>query len=133
MKGSTEGRAIIKELAMAAKNRLKQGRYGTKEENIILKKEIQRQNNLKLLANSECKKPEITIKIINDYEEYENFQQRVYSLLSGNEDVTNPIKQLSDQDSFQQMTESEQEKYILELSEKYTKARENYLQNYSGY
>ena len=122
-----KAKALIKELAMQAKERMKNKSYGTKEETIELKRYVERQNQIKLLSNMECKKPEITIKIINDSVDEENFKNRVYQLLIEDEDLLNPLAKLIDKTAYESFDEPMQEKYILELAEKYNKVRENYF------
>ena len=133
MSKNNTAKAIIKELAMQAKQRLKNSSYYNKEENLQAKKILDRRNQIRLLNNTGCKKSEITIKIINDSVSDENFNNRVYALLSEDADIINPMSKLVNQEEFKNFSEVEQEKYILELSAKYIKAREEYLtKHYSG-
>lgn len=133
MAKNSNARAIIKQLAMQAKERLKNSSYGTREENMETKRIQDRKNSLRLFNNLECKKPEITIKIINDTVSDENFKNRVYALLNQNQDTISPMASLIDQTAFDSLDEIEQEKYILELSEKYRKVRETYFKQYSQF
>ncbi len=133
MAKNSNARAIIKQLAMQAKERLKNSSYGTREENMETKRIQDRKNSLRLFNNLECKKPEITIKIINDTVSDENFKNRVYALLNQNQDTINPMASLIDQTAFDSLDEIKQEKYILELSEKYRKVRETYFKQYSQF
>lgn len=132
MAKNSNAKAIIKQLALQAKQRLKNSDYGTREENLERKRIQNRRNNLSLLSGLECKKPEITIKIINDTVDDENFRNRVYAMLHENEDLLNPMANLIDQTAFDSFSETEQEKYILDLSERYTKARASYFEHYSN-
>lgn len=132
MAKNSNARAIIKQLALQAKERLKNSNYASKEENLQAKLIQERKNSLRLLSGLECKKPEITIKIINDTVDDENFKNRVYALLNQNQDTINPMASLIDQTAFDTLDEIEQEKYILDLSEKYRKVRESYFQQYGG-
>lgn len=127
MSKNSKARAIIKELALQAKQRLKNSNYGTHEENMEFKRSLIRHSNLRLLTNYECKKPEITIKIINDTVDDENFKNRVYALLNENQDTASPLASLIDHDAFSLMSETEQEKYILDMSDRYLKVREKYI------
>jgi len=120
---------ILKKLAMDAKNRLKHCTYKNKEENQNIKRSIAFQNHIRMVMQSECKSPEITIKVINDYAEQEAFQNRVYELLSKNEDCINPLKELSDSKLMALMTETEKQKYIFDLAEKYNSARNDYYKS----
>lgn len=127
MSKNSTARAIIKELALQAKQRLKNCNYGSHEENMELKRSLIRHNNLRLLTSHECQKPEITIKIINDTVDDENFKNRVYTLLQENQDTASPLASLIDQDAFSLMNEIEREKYILNMSDRYLKVREKYI------
>ena len=132
MKDKTENN-ILKKLAMDAKNRLRHCSYQNKEENQNIKRSIAFQNHIRMVMQSECKSPEITIKVINDYAEQEAFTNRVYELLSKNEDCINPLKELSDSKLMAVMTETERQKYIFDLAEKYNNARNDYYKSKSIY
>ena len=131
MSRNSQAKALIKELAMQAKERLKNSNYSQIDGSFGYKKPFDRRN-YKVLSKMDCKKPDITIKIINDTVDEENFNRRVYALLQENEDISNPLNKLIDKEAFDSFSEFEQEKYILELADKYTKARENYLQQSSS-
>ena len=132
MKNKSENN-ILKKLAMDAKNRLKHCSYKSKEENDNIKRSIAFQNHIRMVMQSECKSPEITIKVINDYAEQEAFANRVYELLKKDEDCINPLKELSDNKLMALMTESERQKYIFDLAEKYNIVRNNYYKSKSIY
>ena len=127
-----KAQTIIKELALQAKQRLKNMSYGTSEENNETKNSLIKKNNLKFISNMNSKKSDAVIKIINDSKTEEDFSRKVYQLLSEDIDTTTPLKQLCDASLYENFSEEEQEKYILELSERYTKVREQYLRHY-GY
>lgn len=131
MSKNNTARALIKELANQAKQRLKNSNYGTKEENLLTKRIIARRNQIRVLNGMDCRKNDITIKIINDSVNDENFNNRVYALLDEDADMINPMSKLIDQVKFNNFSEFEQEKYILDLSAKYTKAREHYLKEHA--
>ena len=86
-----------------------------------------------MVMESECKTPEITIKVINDYAEQEAFQNRVYELLKKNEDCVNPLQELSDGKMLALMTESQKQKYILDLADKYNQVRNDYYKSKRAY
>lgn len=65
----TSAKNLLKKLALDAKNRLKHCNYQNKEESQSIKRNIAFQNHLRMVMESECKTPEITIKVINDYKE----------------------------------------------------------------
>ena len=124
---------VLKQLALDAKNRLKHCTYKNKEENQNIKRSISFQNHLRMIRESDCKSPEITIKVINDYAEQEAFQNRVYELLKNNEDCINPLKELSDSKLLSLMTEREKQKYIFDLAEKYNRVRDDYYRSKRAY
>ncbi len=125
----TNSKNILKKLALDAKNRLKTCSYKNKEENQSIKRSIAFQNHIRMVMESECKTPEITIKVINDYAEKEAFQNKVYELLKKNEDCINPLKELSDSKLLALMSDAEKQKYILNLSEKYNEVRNDYYKS----
>ena len=133
MKELSNTSSALKKLALDAKNRLKHCTYKNKEENQNIKRNIAFQNHIRMVMESECKKPEITIKVINDYAEKEAFQNRVYALLSQNEDCINPLKELSDSKLIALMTEREKQRYIFDLSERYNKVRDDYYKAKGAY
>ena len=103
---------LLKQLALDAKNRMKHCTYKNKEENQNIKRNIAFQNHVRMVMENQCKKPEITIRIINDFEEKEEFKNKVFQLLENDEDCINPLKELSDSKRVALMTETEKEKYI---------------------
>lgn len=124
-----DSKNILKKLAFDAKNRLKHCSYKNKEENQNIKRNIAFQNHIRMVMESECKSPEITIKVINDYAEQEAFQNRVYELLSKDEECINPLKELVDTKMLALMTDTEKQRYIFDLSEKYITVRDDYYKN----
>ena len=120
---------VLKKLALDAKNRLRHCSYQNKEENQSIKRSIAFENHIRMVMESECRTPDITIKIINDYAEKEAFQNRVYKLLDSNADCINPLKELSDNKLFEAMTEAERQKYIFDLAERYNTIREDYYKS----
>lgn len=131
MSKNSQAKALIKELAMQAKERLKNSNYSQNDNSYSYHKQFDRRN-YKMLSKINCKKPEITIKIINDTVDEENFNRRVYALLEENEDISNPLNKLIDKKAFDSFSEFEQEKYVLELADKYTRARERYFKQSSS-
>ena len=133
MKQNSDTKNILRQLALDAKNRLKHCTYKNKEENQSIKRSLAFQNHVRMVMESECRTPEITIKVINDYAEQEAFQNKVYELLKKDEDCINPLKELSDSKLLALMTERERQKYILDLSERYTSVRNNYYKSKRAY
>lgn len=119
--------SVLKKLAFDAKNRLKHCTYKNREENQNIRRNIAFQNHVRIITESECKTPEITIKVINDYAEEEAFSHKVYELLKKNADCINPLKELSDEQMLREMNETERQKYILNLAEHYTQVRNDYI------
>ena len=129
MAKNSQAKALIKQLAIEARNRLKNANYGTREENLKLKKQLDTTSSLSLIKNKNFAKSEVTIKIINDSVDEENFKRKVFDLLENYQDIPNPLAKLVDQKQFELFTETEQERYILNLSERYIKVREQYYAN----
>ena len=126
---NSETKNLLKKLALDAKNRLKTCTYQNREENQSIKRSIAFQNHVRMVMESECKTPEITIKVINDYAEQEKFQNKVYELLRKNEDCINPLKELSDNKLLALMTENQKQKYILDLADRYNQVRDDYYKS----
>ena len=122
----TNTKNLLKQLALDAKNRLRNCTYKDQKENQSIKRNIAFQNHVRMVMESECKSPEITIKVINDYAEKEAFQNRVYKLLSEDEDCINPLSKLCDSKMLSLMTDTEKQKYILDLAERYNIVKEDY-------
>ena len=126
MKKNSNARALIRQMVLDAKSRMIKGGYGDRFENEALKRSIENSNNIKLYV---AKKPEISIKIIEDSSEKE-FKEKVFNLLSKNEDMINPLYQLIDKEKFDNLTEIEQERMILEISERYVNLKNKYYSTY---
>lgn len=124
---------VLKKLALDAKNRLKNCKYNNKQENLNIKRSIAFQNHLRMIKESETKSPEITIKIINDYAEQQDFQNKVIKLLQTNADCLSPLKELSDNKMLGLMSEAEKQKYIFDLSEKYNQVKDDYYKSMRAY
>lgn len=124
---------VLKKLAFDAKYRLRHCSYKNKQENMSIKRNMAFQNQMRLIKSNECRTPDITIKIINDYAEKEEFQNRVINLLKENEDCLNPLKRLADNKLLSLMSEEEKQRYILNLSERYNQVREDYYKSKSAY
>lgn len=124
---------ILKKLALDAKYRLKHCNYQNKQEKQNIKRNLAFQNHIRMIRETECKTPEITIKIINDYAEQEAFQNKVIKLLTENEDCVNPLKKLADNKLLSVMTENEKQCYILNLSERYNQVKDDYYKSKRAY
>lgn len=124
---------VLKKLALDAKYRMKHCSYKNKQENATIMRSIAFQNHLRSIKESQCRTPEITIKIIDDCVENEKFEKKVFELLKRDEDCQNPLKELSDNKLLSLMTETEKQKYIFELSEKYNMARTKYYKSKQAY
>ena len=126
MAKNPQARALIKQLAIEARNRLKNANYGKQEETLKVKKPFSKTNSLTLIKNEHFNKNEVIIKIINDSVDEENFKRKVFELLDNYQDITNPLSKLVDHKKFDLFNDIQQEKYILELSDRYLKVREQY-------
>lgn len=126
MRKKTAEIGIIRQMAIDARERMIQRSYGNRFENEALRRSIENANNIKLYS---MKKPEISIKIIENTQDVE-FKQKVYSMLSQNCDITNPLVKLIDKNVFDKLTEIEKERMILEISEKYINLKNQYYGTY---
>lgn len=58
----------------------------------------------------------------------EALYERVCRILDADEDTTNPIGQLIDQETYRRLDDGGRQRYILELSKKYRELRERYYE-----
>ena len=112
----------LKNLAFIAKQRLKNANYSDKNKinynkNSYFIKNISAMK--KLTGNAEY----ITISDVEDAQ----FLKKVYSILSSSEEIFNPIAQLMDENYFKTLNDIEKQSYVLKITDRYNKAKENYL------
>lgn len=118
---------VLKKLASDAKFRMRHCSYQNKVENMNIKRNLAFQNHLRMISESNGGHSTATIKVYNDYADTENFAKRVKTLLDKNEDIVNPLYALADAEVYDSLNDVQRQKYILDLSEKYNKAREKYI------
>lgn len=133
-----KNKSVLKELIMSAKERLKNHDYGTIDYNRESKMQDKIKTNhvLRLLASSEFKRADIVVKPISTKED-EIFNEKVINLLLTNPNTTSPLADLIDIEKYKNLNDIEKQDYILSLSEKYVKIRQDFEQKqtskYSGY
>ena len=112
---------------MSAKERLKNHDYGSKSYNIESKKQdkIKSNNILRFLASKEYKKADITITTLSSKED-EIFNEKVINLLTTNPNTISPLKDLIDIEKYKSLNDVEKQKYILTISEKYVKIKQDF-------
>ena len=113
---------ILKQMAQDAKERLMNGNY-SQSHSLEQKRRIIRQNDLRIIAQNENKKFNVTIKLIDDAEDA-NFIKKVEEILD-RESIT-PFKDLVDYDEFSKLSDVEKQRYIFNLSERYNKIKYQY-------
>lgn len=93
--------------------------------NDILKALANKAKNRLMNKNLRNTYSNISIKIIdlND----EKFYNKVKDMLEKNENITNPIKVLMDENKLSKMNQFQREKYLFDTITKYNKARERYF------
>lgn len=123
--GNSEAKKILRRMALDAKNRLINGNY-SQDEALTQKKKIARENNLRLIAENESKKPEVTIKLLDSLDEDSLFVKKVEKLVD--EDSVTPFKELVDYDVFNELDDVEKQRYIFNLSDRFNKVKKQYLQ-----
>ena len=128
-----QNKSVLKELIMSAKNRLKNHDYGTATYNLESKKQDKIKTNqvLRFLANREFKRADITITTLSNTED-EILSNKVITLLKENPNTISPIAEIIDIEKYNKLNEIEKQKYILSISEKFVKIKEEYYkqQNY---
>lgn len=122
-----KNKSVLKELINSAKERLKNRDYGTSTYNYISKQNDKAKTNhlLRILANKEFKRADIIIKTLSTKED-EIFTQKVVNLLEHNPNSMTPLAELIDVEIFKNLSDTEKQNYILTLSEKYLKIKEEY-------
>ncbi len=122
-----KNKSVLKELINSAKERLKNRDYGTSTYNYISKQNDKAKTNhlLRILANQEFKRPDIIIKTLSTKED-EIFAQKVVNLLEHNPNSMTPLAELIDVEIFKNLNDTEKQNYILTLSERYLKIKEEY-------
>ena len=116
----------LKEYAKDAKRRLKSSfwqDYKTKVNNEVTKAEKLGKSTSKVVEYYQSK-VSITVKGVSADDE--EFYLRVKNLLSTYGEVSDAIGRLTDKDYFNSLTYDQKQRYTLELSAKYIKAKERY-------
>lgn len=124
-----KNKSVLKELIQSAKERLKNHDYGTIDYNRESKKndKIKTNHVLRILASSEFKRADIEVKSISTKED-EIFNQKVLDLLNTNPNTISPLAELVDMEKYKKLSDTEKQNYILNLSEKYVKIRQDFMQ-----
>ena len=117
---------VLKKLASDAKNRLKHCNYADRLQRANIIRNIAFENHIRYIKESQNDKVDVTITIIDENKMQQKFESKVIELLSKNEDCINPLKELSDSKMLKDMSDTEKQRYIFELSEKYNQVREKY-------
>ena len=121
----------LKSLATAAKQRLKCGVYSSEVIKDVAKSKAKAsdyfyQNALAL------KREKFIAKFVTITNEYDDaLIKKVYAMLKTNELLCNPIGRLVDKKYFNSLNEFEKQHYILSLSEKYNRIKDEYYENNS--
>ena len=124
-----KNKSVLKELIQSAKERLRNHDYGTIDYNRGSKMQDRIKTNhvLRMLACNEFKRADIIVKPINTKDD-EIFNKKVLDLLNNNPNTTSPLADLIDIEKYKNLTEIEKQNYILNLSEKYVKIRQEFEQ-----
>ena len=115
----------FKKLALMAKQRLKEGNYKDVKN---LKSNFLNSYYYKNISSIKKMNAELNFVLINNSDN-DNFNKKVFELLSQNEDNFTPIRELCDYSIYSKLNETEKQTYILRLCEKYNKAKELYFKN----
>lgn len=113
--------SIIRQLAKSAKQRLKNSNYRGQDVNVRSNVTQFVRPKVSLTNNN------IIIKTI-DCNEDQEFCKKVHHLL-GQEEIINPLSYLLDKEYMNSLNDFERQRYIFELSEKYNKVKETYINN----
>lgn len=124
MSKNNTARALIKQLADRAKQRMKNADYGAEKDNAYTRK-------IRVVRACNPSKPDITIKIVDSQLMEDNFYNQVCAMLDENMDIVNPMSKLINKSQFENLSAFDQEKFILDMSEKYAKARNLYIKKHA--
>lgn len=129
IKMKNKNKSVLKELIMSAKERLKHHDYGNKNYNYESKQQDKIKTNqvLRFLASKEFKKADITITTLSNKED-EIFNRKVINLLTNNPNTISPLAELIDIEKYKSLNDVEKQNYILNLSEKYVKIKQDFEQ-----
>lgn len=124
-----KNKSVLKELIKSAKERLKNHDYGTIDYNRESKMQDRIKTNhvLRMLASNEFKRADIIVKPISTKDD-EIFNKKVMDLLNNDPNTINPLADLIDIEKYKNLTDIEKQNYILNLSEKYVKIRQEFEQ-----
>lgn len=122
-----QNKSVLKELITSAKNRLKNRDYGNTTYNAESKKQDKIKTNqvLRFLANKEYKSADITITTLSKTED-EVLYSKVETLLIENPNSISPIAEIIDLEKYKKLNEVEKQNYILNISEKFVKIKEEF-------
>ncbi len=118
----------LKSYARQAKKRLASGYWQQVQEDRtrFLTENISRGENEKNLKHMYQKRLEREIFSLPSGDEDEKFYRRVCLLLSSNECVLNPIKQLIDHSEYDSLDEQARQIYLFKLTDKYNEMRQRW-------
>ncbi len=117
----------LKDYAKEAKKRLKSSfwqEYKSKIQSESTKAEETGTNKSKVVEYYQSK---VAVSIRGVKSEDEIFYQKVKSILDAHGDVSDALGRLTDKEKFAKLTYEQKQRYLLELSEKYRKAKERYF------
>lgn len=122
-----KNKSVLKELIQSAKERLKHHDYGSVDYNRESIKQDKRKTNhvLRLLASNEFKRADIIVKPISTKED-EIFNKKVIELLTNNPNTTSPLAELIDINKYKNLSDTDKQDYILTISEKYCKIKQEF-------
>ncbi|MGN1222998.1 MAG: hypothetical protein ACI4T1_02570 [Christensenellales bacterium] len=122
-----KNKSVLKELISSAKERLKNRDYGNYTYNLESKKQDKIKTNqvLRVLANKEFKRADIQIKTLSNEDDV-IFNNKVIKLLQENPNTISPLAEIIDIDKYMKYNDIERQKYILQISEKFVKIKEEY-------
>ena len=122
-----KNKSVLKELISSAKERLKNRDYGNYTYNLESKKQDKIKTNqvLRVLANKEFKRADIQIKTLSNEDDV-IFNNKVIKLLQENPNTISPLAEIIAIDKYMKYNDIERQKYILQISEKFVKIKEEY-------
>ena len=120
-----EGKTL-KQYCKEAKKRLKQGFWQKYEQDLSGKLDKAKETGVSCSKVKEYYSQRVSGDIRSMGERNEDFYQKVKKILDEEGEISNAISRLSEKEVYQNLTYEEQQRYNLDLSERYLTALERY-------
>ncbi|MBR3804483.1 MAG: hypothetical protein IKJ14_04000 [Clostridia bacterium] len=121
-----DGKKSLKDYAKEAKKRLKSNFWQDYKSKVTLESERAEEIGTTKSKVVEYYQSKVAVSIRGVKSEDEDFYKRVKTLIEKCGDVSDALGRLTDKEKFNSLSYEGKQRYMLELSEKYRKAKERY-------